>query len=138
MRPRPLISAEQSSARVNVTPMIDIVMVLIVFYLLVGQLALDRRAAITLPRTATGVDQTTEIDPIVIGITADGDTTLNGQPIEPDRLPAQVSGILARDAATPVRVRADRDAPMRDLRPVLDTLRDLGVGGVELVTEQQP
>jgi len=138
MRPRSLISAEQSSARVNVTPMIDIVMVLIVFYLLVGQLALDRRAAITLPRTATGVDQTTEIDPIVIGITADGDTTLNGQPIEPDRLPAQVSGILARDAATPVRVRADRDAPMRDLRPVLDTLRDLGVGGVELVTEQQP
>jgi biopolymer transport protein ExbD len=137
MRRRSIISDTGSSARVNVTPMIDVVMVLIVFYLLVGQLAMDRRASIVIPRTLTGVEETDEVDPIVIGITRDGMRSLNGIETELVRIEAQVSGMLARSPQTPVRVRADQDAPYRFVRPVLDALRDMGVGKVELVTEQQ-
>lgn len=138
MRRRSIMGGENSSARVNVTPMIDVVMVLIVFYLLVGQLAMDRRAMIVLPTSVTGIEQTARVDPIVIGIAREGQRSINGTPIEPDRLEAMVSGMLARAPGTPVRVRADRDTPHRSVRPVLDTLRRLGVGRVELVTEQRP
>lgn len=137
MRRRSIISGAGESTRVNVTPMIDVVMVLIVFYLLVGQLALNRRAAIVLPGTATGIEETAEIDPIVIGINRDGIRSLNGDEMELVRIEAQVSGMLLRSPKTPVRVRADREAPYRLVRPVLDVLRDMGVGQVELVTEQQ-
>lgn len=137
MRRRSIITNAGASTRVNVTPMIDVVMVLIVFYLLVGQLALDRRAAIALPSSATGLDASAEIDPIVIGINRDGARSLNGDEMELVRIEAQVSGMLARTPSTPIRVRADRDAPYRFVRPVLDVLRDMGVGQVELVTEQQ-
>ena len=78
-----------------------------------------------------------EIDPIVIGINRDGIRSLNGDEMELVRIEAQVSGMLLRSPKTPVRVRADRDAPYRLVRPVLDVLRDMGVGQVELVTEQQ-
>lgn len=137
MRRRSILSGEHSSARVNVTPMIDVVMVLIVFYLLVGQLALDRRAAIMLPKTGTGVEETDQVDPIVIGINMDGERSLNGAAVELDRLQAQLSGMLARNPGAPVRVRADDRAPYRFVRPVLNVLRDMGVGKVELVTEQR-
>ena len=138
MRRRTILSDVGSSARVNVTPMIDVVMVLIVFYLLVGQLAMDRRAAIALPATGTGIEETVETDPIIIGVTRDGERSLNGDPIELDRLQAQVSGMLSRSPGTPVRLRADRETPHRFVRPVFNVLRDLGVGRVELVTEQRP
>ena len=38
------------------TPMIDVVMCLIVFYLMVGQLAIDRRSSIVLAETVSGID----------------------------------------------------------------------------------
>ncbi|MEX0876415.1 MAG: biopolymer transporter ExbD [Phycisphaerales bacterium] len=138
MRNRSIISPESSSARVNVTPMIDVVMVLIVFYLLVGQLALDRRAAINLPQTRTGAEDSQQTDPIVVGVTLDGTSTLNGRPIDPDRLGNQITGMLSAAPGTPIRVRADRRAPYSAVRPVLDDLRALGIGEVQLVTEQRP
>lgn len=138
MRRRSILDDTGGSARVNVTPMIDVVMVLIIFYLLVGQLAMDRRASIVLPTSATGIEQTARVDPIVIGITREGQRSINGMAIELERLEAQISGMLARAPGTPVRVRADRDTPHRFVRPVLNILRRLGVGRVELVTEQRP
>lgn len=137
MRRRSIIPDSGVSSRVNVTPMIDVVMVLIVFYLLVGQLALDRRASIALPASTTGEEQRSEIDPIVIGISREGVRSLNGDEMELVRIEAQISGMLARAPETPIRVRADRQAPYRLVRPVLNMLRDMGVGRVELVTEQQ-
>jgi biopolymer transport protein TolR len=138
MRRRTIMSGEGATSRVNVTPMIDVVMVLIVFYLLVGQLATDRRARISLPSSMTGVEETQRTDPIIIGVTMNGSRSLNGDEIELDRLEAQVSGMLSRAPGTPVRVRADRDTPHRYVRPVFNVLREMGVGKVELVTEQAP
>jgi biopolymer transport protein TolR len=138
MRRRSIMGGEGTSSRVNVTPMIDVVMVLIVFYLLVGQLATDRRARIALPPSITGVEETQRTDPIIIGVTMGGVRSLNGDEIELDRLEAQVSGMLSRAPGTPVRIRADRETPHRFVRPVLNVLREMGVGKVELVTEQRP
>ena len=138
MRRRSIMGGEGTSSRVNVTPMIDVVMVLIVFYLLVGQLATDRRARIALPPSTTGVEETQRTDPIIIGVTMGGVRSLNGDEIELDRLEAQVSGMLSRAPGTPVRIRADRETPHRFVRPVLNVLREMGVGKVELVTEQRP
>ncbi|MDF1869704.1 MAG: biopolymer transporter ExbD, partial [Phycisphaerales bacterium] len=64
---------------VNVTPMIDVVMCLIVFYLMVGQLALDRKSSIVVAETRTGVEQQDLVDAIEIGVLMDGGLTLNGE-----------------------------------------------------------
>ena len=138
MRHRSIISASTGSGRVNVTPMIDVVMVLIVFYLLVGQLALDRKASINLPASSTGIDESAEIDPILIGIHADGSVTINGEPIERARFAGEIAGMHARSPGVPMRVRGDRDAPFGVIRPIMHQLRDAGIARVELMTEQRP
>ena len=43
------VRPDGSAGHLNVTPLIDIVMVLIIFFLLVGQLAMDRKGAVDLP-----------------------------------------------------------------------------------------
>ena len=43
-----------SFGKINVTPMIDVVMCLIVFYLIVGRLAADQRSGMRLPRHGRG------------------------------------------------------------------------------------
>ncbi len=138
MRARSIISNEGSGARINVTPMIDVVMVLIVFYLLVGQLAVDRKAAIELPGSSTGIEETQDRDPIIVGITADGFITINGEAIESERFAGEIKGMHARNPNTPIRIRAHRLASFGVVRPVMHQLRDAGVSAVELVTEHRP
>jgi biopolymer transport protein TolR len=136
MRNRSIISGEGAGARINVTPMIDVVMVLIVFYLLVGQLAIDRKASIDLPTSIIGIDETQESDPIVVGITQSGSLTINGVDFDTDRFAGEIEGMHARSPNTPIRIRAHRDAPFGHIRPVMHQLRDIGISGVELVTER--
>jgi len=138
VRHRSIIAESNGSGRVNVTPMIDVVMVLIVFYLLVGQLALDRRASIDLPTSMTGIEESAEIDPILIGIHADGSVTINGQSIGSERFVGEIEGMHARSPNIPMRVRGDRDAPFGVIRPIMHQLRDAGISRVELMTEQRP
>ncbi len=135
MRSRSIVGQHGSgSGGVNVTPMIDVVMCLIVFYLMVGQLAIDRRSSIVLAETVSGVDRQDLADAIEIGVLMDGGLTLNGEAIESDRIAGEVTGMVAREVGAVVRIRADEDAGFGAVRPVLRALQEAGVTGVEFVT----
>ena len=140
MRSRSILSGfgERSGggSGVNVTPMIDVVMCLIVFYLMVGQLALDRRSTIVVAETETGIDRVEVRDAVVIGVLRDGGLTLNGEGIEGDRIGGEIAGMMAREGAMfgGVRIRADEEAGFGSVRGVLEALGDAGVTGVEFVT----
>ncbi len=117
--------------------MIDVVMVLIVFYLLVGQLAIDRKAQIDLPGSSIGELESQDKDPLIIGITQAGLIMINGESIEPERFQGMIEGMFARDPSIQIRIRADREAKFGIVRPVLHQIREIGITHVEFVTEQQ-
>ena len=135
MRTRSIIGSRGGGGGgVNVTPMIDVVMCLIVFYLMVGQLAIDRRSSIVLAETTTGIEHQDLEDAIEIGVHMDGALTLNGESIGADRISGELTGMLARNRDAVVRIRADEDAGFGAVRPVLRSLQDAGITGVEFVT----
>lgn len=128
MRARRL-SHSAASTRINVTPMIDVVMVLIVFYLLVGQLAAGRRAALDLPGSAVG-GELGPGDPIVVNIVAE-DGTARVLVEREEYLIAELAGLVSsRPPGTEVRLRADRGLSYAAVRPVIEALRS---GGAETV-----
>ncbi|MDF1810298.1 MAG: biopolymer transporter ExbD [Phycisphaerales bacterium] len=137
MRNRSIISSNGAGARINVTPMIDVVMVLIVFYLLVGQLALDRKASITIPGSSSGLEEQQTLDPIIVGITSDGILSINGVTLDQSLFIPEIENMHARSPGTPIRLRADRDAPFGVIRPIMHAMRDANIPRVELVTEQR-
>lgn len=136
---RSVLDNAPTRTRVNVTPMIDVVMCLIVFYLMVGQLALNRASGVQIPTTADGTPAPDIVgDPVVVGVRSGGDVLLNGETIGIERLSGELSGRIARDPETRVEIRADRDAPFGVVRPVLNAARDAGIREVDMVTERGP
>jgi len=121
-------------APVNVTPLIDIVMVLIVFYLLVGQLAMDRMGDVELPPSASGDAVEATDTPISVAIRADGSTTIEAAPAPPERVYAMLDVLTRQRPIDAVQIRADRSTPYRHVRTVLATCRELGLDKVELAT----
>jgi len=125
------------AGRINVTPMIDVVMVLIVFFLLVGKLAAERYAPVDLPASRAGAPPDRG-DALVINVVpAPGGTSLviDGVELSVESVESVVRRTRAEHPQRPVRVRADRSLAYGAVRPVIEACRRAGVSSVALATE---
>lgn len=126
------------TAHVNVTPLIDVVMCLIIFYLMVGHLAAGRSSSVNLPNSTTG-RQADKAAPIVINIVAPDEKEslplllLGEEPITASQLPKILRdrALLSPDAE--VQIRADKSLNYGSIAPVLLACRDAGLLSVKLV-----
>ncbi len=121
-----------AAGHLNVTPLIDIVMVLIIFFLLVGQLAMDRQGDVELPESASGEPATPESAPIAVAVEADGRLVIDGRTTQPDKLLPVLLVMANQRPGAPVQIRADRATAYGSVRAVLDTCREAGIATVEL------
>lgn len=124
----------QSSLRadINVTPLVDIVLVLLIIFMLVAPM-LTRGQTVQLPAAATP-DQGKlggAAPDLVLTITADKRLWLDTRAVEPPML-IEALGQRSRGAARALLIRADASVTMRDLRPVLRELRRAGMNDVAL------
>src|SRR5262245_62672134 len=139
MRFRPL-HQHQPTGKINVTPLIDVVMVLIIFYLIVGKLAAERQGHVLLPSSAVGAQVDTH-DPVIVTIEAAESgppkILVNGHDVSAANLESVLRTRVAADpGATIVQVRADRRLPYEDVGPVIKACRDAGLVTLRLVTEK--
>jgi biopolymer transport protein ExbD len=120
------------------TPMIDIVFLLLIFFLTTAQLARNSRADIDLPEERGEQREQIERAGLIVNILADGsivegDRTISLQELEVFAL----SQVVAHETSgQPIRplVRADRNAPAERLNQVFETLRRAGMRSVRLAT----
>ena len=135
------------TGKINVTPLIDVVMVLIVFYLIVGKLAADRKVEVALPPSAIGAidDGRGEREPIVITVSANDGTSegaasaaqvmLDGALVtDVSTLQATLKGLDASSRI--VQLRADKGLRYELVSPVLEACRGAGVASVKLATRR--
>jgi biopolymer transport protein ExbD len=131
--------ASHAIGRVNVTPMIDVVMVMIVFYLIVGKLVLDRRTELKLPVSVVGRDESAK-DLCVVNVLRDGTATrvvLEGRQLKASMLAGVLAERLAERPGTVVQIRGSRDLSYGQIAPVIDAARSAGITSVRLSTEQK-
>jgi len=122
---------------VNLTPMIDVVMVLIVFFLIVGNLASARYARVDLPDARrAGLIETT--DPLVINaVVGSGERVflVDGVELDESALETLVRAARRDRPDRPVRIRADRSLTYGEVRPAIEACRRAGVARVWLATQ---
>jgi len=137
------------TGKINVTPLIDVVMVLIVFYLIVGKMASDRRAPVDLPSSRVGTSEEGGRKSLVITVQAGHDSGGSGgvrvlvDGVEVQS--AKLKGVLAArgvggggSGGGIVQLRADKGLPYGMISPVLEACRGAGVASVKLITDRVP
>ena len=126
------------TAHVNVTPLIDVIMCLIIFYLIVGHLAAGRSSSVDLPNSTTG-RQAEKAAPIVINIVAPEEKAslplllLGEEPITAGQLPKILRDRALLSPDVEVQIRADKKLNYGSIAPVLMACRDAGLLSVKLV-----
>ncbi len=134
---------EATPGKVNVTPLIDVVMCLIVFYLIVTTLASDRLAGLSLPETSRGAAEI-ETALLVVNIApgaAPGSARylIDNREVPRESLPQVVRESVPDAAAATeatVQIRADRSLPYSAIAPVVEACRAAGLTTIKLVSER--
>jgi biopolymer transport protein ExbD len=117
----------------NMTPMIDVVFQLIIFFLLSSHLAKqERQYKLPLPDASSGrLDPSDEQARLTVNVLADGTSLFAGRAITPDDLTAQLAERRSVDGdEVQVRIRSDRNVPYDRIEPILLACARAGIWNV--------
>lgn len=125
---------------VDLTPMIDVVFQLIIFFMFTSQFGEIRRSEIDIPREQGEEEPIPQQPAMIIDLTADGQYLFESKPmslLEIERIAA--SGLASASDSNPfdVLVRPDRNAPAVHLDRLLLRLSNVGVQRWKLATVEQ-
>jgi biopolymer transport protein ExbD len=121
-------------ADINVTPLVDVMLVLLIIMMIIAPL-LQQGVALTLPTALNSSEKPETQEDTVIQITADGTPHVNGQPVQLGDLRRRVEAALELKKQRIVLVRADIDAPYGDVMRALDELRSAAIEDIGLITD---
>ncbi len=125
-------------ARIEIIPMIDVMMFLLVFFVLISINVLPALGLKITPPTSGNPDKIVERTRLTVGIDRDGRTFLDGQPIEIADLPERLKAAsAASDKSLAVVVTGDEAAALQNLVSVMDALKIAGVPSMQFVTRQK-
>ena len=110
---------------INVTPLVDIMLVLLIIFMLTANLIAKQAIEVELPKAAQGA--TPPPTTLAVTLTRDGQLYLNGLAVSPAALRAAVQAALAKDPKTQAIIAGDRDVSHGRVVWVLDVIKSLGV-----------
>jgi len=122
-------------SHLDIAPLIDIVFLLLVFFMLTSTFMVPEAIELELPESSSA--QVTDVTPIVVSLNPAGQLALNGEQIELERLRAAIEPLIKQDADVPITVKSDASTQVQQLLKVMDEIRAAGGTDVALATTQK-
>ncbi|HNT87353.1 MAG TPA: biopolymer transporter ExbD [Candidatus Hydrogenedentes bacterium] len=114
---------------INITPLIDVMFILIIFFTVSSTFRSHIGLDILLPRAVTGVEQEHALYEIVVD--GSGAIFWEGRPVDTASLRAMLRELLAREPDATIILQGDEAAPFQAIITAMDAARE--AGGVRLI-----
>jgi len=124
-------------AELNITPLIDIVFILLIFFVVTTTFVHELGLPIERPDSSTATEQPHDV--VRVAVSRQGEVTVDAQPTSPWRVEAEVRARLREHADASVIVIADKGSTAEVIVDAIDACRRAGAEGVALgVAEGTP
>ena len=126
------------NSNINVTPMVDVMLVLLIIFMVITPM-LQNKVAVDMAKVdnATNMPDADKEDAIVVAVTRDGGVFLGQNKTSLDQLGVQVSEKLADKPGKTIYIRADARAQYLAVEDAIDAVRTSGVDNVGLLTQKK-
>jgi biopolymer transport protein ExbD len=126
-------------ARIEIIPMIDVMMFLLIFFVLISLNVIPAFGLKTaLPDSSTAQRAVTPKPPLVVSLLPNGDVALNGKMLPQGQLVSEVRRLRSLDAQARFVVSADQSVRWQSVVDVMDALRSQGVEAITFATKKAP
>lgn len=123
---------------VNLTPLIDVVFLLLIFFMLATTfLDPEREIELELPHAESATELDEEPEEIVLNVLADGRVFYRDDELSEDELLALLRGAAQRDPSTPVTIRGHRAARHEMIVRVMDACGVAGLSNLSVGTTSE-
>ena len=131
----PAARSRRSLSEINVTPLVDVVLVLLIIFMLTAPI-LQSGIEVDVPKTRT-VKEISE-ERLVITINSKQEVFLGNDPVNINSLGEQLRQKIRDPRGQSIYVRADQNVPFGVFATVMDAVKATGISNVSIVTEPIP
>jgi biopolymer transport protein ExbD len=125
---------------INLIPLIDVSLLLVIFFMLSSTFMQESRLKIELPQASLAPTGKQKSDPIVVAVTQSGSYRVNDRELinsSTDTLRAAILEVAGADRNKPVTVRADGRATHQSVISAMDVLGKLGFVRINIATVEE-
>lgn len=136
----PKIKRSSVASTLSLTPLIDVVFLLLIFFLVTSEFEEEeRRLDIVLPSATSAVPMTSKPREIVVDIDRDGNFYLSGQSTDVPELQRLLQVAVANNPTSQtVVIRADYETSFQPVVTVMDICNKTGVSDYSVTTKEGP
>ena len=135
MRRAPISQAVAEEEEINITPMLDVVFILLIFLIVTANFIKEPGLEVNRPDSETA--EPTENAAILIAVGNAGEIYMDGRRIDKRQVKANVVRLLAENPQGSVVIQADEKATADTIMAVMDGAREAGVYNISLASEPQ-
>ena len=121
---------------INVTPLVDVMLVLLIIMMLVAPM-LQKGVDVRLPEAGNSSDKPETQGQTVLAITADKRFYVNGIQVPESELLTRIQSALEEKKEKIVLIKGDTEAPYSSIMTVMDRLREAQIENIGLITEKK-
>lgn len=122
-------------SEINVTPLVDVMLVLLVTFIVTAPL-LTQAVGIHLPKTARTTATTSVDHPLVLSINREGAAALNGKPVAAGGLEAALAVLAAHGGHRRIQLEADTAVPYGTVAQAMAAAERAGFTSLAVITRQ--
>ncbi len=119
-------------SHLDIAPLIDIVFLLLVFFMLTSTFLVPEAVELELPESKSA--SVTDITPIIVSLNQTGKLALNGESITLEQLQQAIKPLIAQNVESAITLRSDAHTEVQLLLKVMDEIRAAGGTNVGLAT----
>ncbi|WP_253443513.1 biopolymer transporter ExbD [Halomonas sp. Y3] len=117
------LSADAETGEVNLTPMLDVVFIMLIFFIVTTSFIKESGIEIERPESSAATPRPDA--QVMVALTGEGAVWVDGQPVDLHRVGPEVAALISGSGS--VVIQADRQATTGLLVEVMDRLREAGV-----------
>lgn len=126
------VDRERPRPKLNIAPLIDVVFLLLVFFMLASSFIEPTSIDLSIPQPTDGASTNTE--PLVLDVSVSGTVSLNGLALALDQIGPELRGRVGDRLDRAVTIRAEATVPVQVLVTVMDRVRNSGLNNIRLAT----